>query len=819
MGKKKKKGKTSASGQDHNEPNFHTSSTTEWVSGETRKFVALSLSNEETKSRGSQQTSPTKARQLASARKLKQHDAVGICQQYFLHSHMHLGQLLRVTYNATNTSPSRDGGDTATDTKESNTRACICVAWPLPTFPMNSVLMHDEIFNNLQIESGDQVKIERLDNDIVAYPAETVNLELQDIQLLSLVERMNTSEPYKSYVKGILLGRRFQASQNFSATYEGNLLQFLIRPLSDVHVTDDDFTLYEVQKETILEFTRPSSLNEPLEEIMEEKAKGYKYIGGLSKEIEIIRDMLELPKHTELLSQYGLTPPSGLLLVGPPGTGKTLLATTAAREAGAYTICINGPEVLSKFYGETERRLRDIFAKARKNAPALIFIDEIDSLCPARDQTPNELEKRIVATLLSLMDGVSTGSLDGLNRANKHVLVIGATNRPNALDPAVRRPGRFDRELEIGIPSATGRFEILKAILQDVPNGISDEDIRAIAGITHGYVGADLNAVCMEAAVSAVRHVNDSSNSDEESQIRLSLDDLRAGLKEVRPSAMREIVLDVPQVRWGDIGGQENVKDKLKEAVDWPLLHPEAFKRMGIRPPRGVLLYGPPGCSKTMMAKALATESSLNFIAVKGPELFSKWVGESEKAVQSVFKKARAASPAIVFFDEIDALAVRRGSDDNKGSGVKERVLAQLLAEMDGVEELKNVIVLAATNRPDLVDPALLRPGRIDRIIYIGLPDLPSRKRIFEIQFEKMAFEKTLDPQLFAERTEGYSGADIVAVCREAGMIAVSEDPQNASEIRASHLDKALKSVTASTPQELLEFYNKYQEEQRKSKK
>ncbi|XP_029021832.1 ribosome biogenesis protein SPATA5 [Betta splendens] len=428
----------------------------------------------------------------------------------------------------------------------------------------------------------------------------------------------------------------------------------------------------------------------------------YGMIGGLSSQLDVIRETIELPlKHPELFSTYGIQPPRGVLLYGPPGTGKTMIGRAIANEVGAHMVVINGPEIMSKFYGETEARLRQVFTEAAQRKPAIVFIDELDALCPKRESAQNEVEKRVVASLLTLMDGIGSEGHSG------QLLVLGATNRPHALDPALRRPGRFDKELEVGVPSASGRADILLKQLSSVPCSASADELTQLADAAHGYVGADLAAICKEAGLHALRRALSASPQASDRQlmgsVTVTLQDLQWALTVVKPSAMREVAIDVPKVRWSDVGGMEEVKLKLKQAVEWPLTHPEAFTRMGIQPPKGVLLYGPPGCSKTMIAKALANESGLNFLAVKGPELLSKYVGESERAVRAVFRKARAVAPSIVFFDEIDALAGSRGSSSSSG-GVGDRVLAQLLTEMDGIEQLRDVTVLAATNRPDMID-------------------------------------------------------------------------------------------------------------------
>ncbi|XP_055406532.1 ATPase family gene 2 protein homolog A isoform X9 [Bubalus kerabau] len=428
----------------------------------------------------------------------------------------------------------------------------------------------------------------------------------------------------------------------------------------------------------------------------------YDMIGGLNSQLKEIREIIELPlKQPELFKSYGIPPPRGVLLYGPPGTGKTMIARAVANEVGAYVSVINGPEIISKFYGETEARLRQIFAEATLRHPSIIFIDELDALCPKREGAQNEVEKRVVASLLTLMDGIGSEGSEG------QVLVLGATNRPHALDAALRRPGRFDKEIEIGVPNAQDRLDILQKLLRRVPHLLTEAELLQLANSVHGYVGADLKALCNEAGLHALRRVLRKQPNLPDSKmaglVKITLKDFLQGMNDIRPSAMREVAVDVPNVSWSDIGGLENVKLKLKQAVEWPLKHPESFTQMGIQPPKGVLLYGPPGCSKTMIAKALANESGLNFLAIKGPELMNKYVGESERAVREIFRKARAVAPSIIFFDELDALAVERGSSSGAGN-VADRVLAQLLTEMDGIEQLKNVTVLAATNRPDRID-------------------------------------------------------------------------------------------------------------------
>ncbi|NXT17833.1 SPAT5 protein, partial [Syrrhaptes paradoxus] len=490
----------------------------------------------------------------------------------------------------------------------------------------------------------------------------------------------------------------------------------------------------------------------------------YDMIGGLSSQLKTVRETIELPmKQPELFKSYGIPPPRGVLLYGPPGTGKTMIAKAIANEVGAHVTVINGPEIISKFYGESESRLRQIFAEASLRRPSIIFIDELDALCPKREGAQNEVEKRIVASLLTLMDGIGSEGSEG------QLLVLGATNRPHALDAALRRPGRFDKEIEIGIPNAQDRLDILQKLLKKVPNSLTAAELVQLADSAHGYVGADLAALCKEAGLYALRRALGKRpnllDNEVAGSVMITFNDFLQGMNDVRPSAMREVAVDVPKVSWSDIGGLEDVKLKLKQAVEWPLKHPDSFTRMGVQPPKGVLLYGPPGCSKTMIAKALAHESGLNFLAVKVGHLVLHFLN----SCVTIFRKARAVSPSVLFFDEIDALAVERGNSSGAGN-VADRVLAQLLTEMDGIEQLKDVTVLAATNRPDMIDKALLRPGRIDRIIYVPLPDAATRGEIFKLHFRSMPISDEVSLAELVQHTQKYSGAEVklsehVCVC------------------------------------------------------
>ncbi len=527
----------------------------------------------------------------------------------------------------------------------------------------------------------------------------------------------------------------------------------------------------------------------------------YEDIGGLHDEIRKVREMIELPlRHPEIFERLGVEAPKGVLLHGPPGTGKTLLAKAVANETNATFFAISGPEIMSKFYGQSEENLREIFEKADENAPSIIFIDEIDSIAPKRDEVVGEVERRVVAQLLSLMDGL---------KGRGKVVVIGATNRPNALDPALRRPGRFDREIEIGIPDKDGRLEILQVHTRGMPLA-KDVELPKLAELTHGYVGADLEALCKEAAMRALRRVVPEMDLEAD-QISLEVlrklivgrEDFMQAFREMEPSTMREVFVESPNVRWEHIGGLHEAKQELQESVEWPLKYGKVFQHAGAEPPKGVLLFGPPGTGKTLLAKAVATEAEANFISVRGPEFLSKWVGESERAVRETFRKAKQAAPCVIFFDEIDSVTPARGTGSD--SRVTERVISQMLVELDGLEELHNVTLIAATNRPDLLDPALLRPGRIDRMIYVPPPDLEARREIFRIHTEGKPLGGDVDLDDMAETTQNFTGADIEALCNEASMLAIRDYIQNGGSledesvktlnIQREHFDRAMEKV------------------------
>ncbi len=653
--------------------------------------------------------------------------------------------------------------------------------------------------NNAGVGIDDRVRVRKVE----AKPAEKVTLApTEPVRLMG----------GEAYLLRLLEGRPVTRGQKIRVELFGHTLTFVVTATKPAGVVI-------VSRNTAIELKE-----KPVEGV--ERAVPnvtYEDIGGLKRELRLVREMIELPlKHPELFQRLGIDPPKGVLLYGPPGTGKTLIAKAVANEVNAHFISISGPEIMSKYYGESEQRLREIFEEAKENAPSIIFIDEIDSIAPKREEVTGEVERRVVAQLLALMDGLE---------ARGDVIVIAATNRPDAIDPALRRPGRFDREIEIGVPDKEGRKEILEIHTRGMPLA-EDVDLDELAELTIGFVGADLEALCKEAAMHALRSRMEKGEIDIEAEeipeevlenLKVTREDFLEALKNIEPSAMREVLVEVPNVKWSDIGGLDKAKQELMEAVEWPLKYPEVFNAANIKPPKGILLYGPPGTGKTLLAKAVANESNANFISVKGPELLSKWVGESEKHVREMFRKARQVAPCVIFFDEIDSLAPRRGSSAD--SHVTERVVSQLLTELDGLEELKDVVVIAATNRPDIVDPALLRPGRIERHIYIPPPDKEARKEIFKIHLRGKPLAEDVSIDELAEKTEGYTGADIEAVCREAGMLAIREaikpgmSKEEAKEvakklkITKKHFEKALEKVKPSMTKEDIEAYEKIVED------
>jgi transitional endoplasmic reticulum ATPase len=604
----------------------------------------------------------------------------------------------------------------------------------------------------------------------------------------------------EEYVQTVLNGRVVAKGDIFQLNVMGNRIELMVTgfvpsgPAALISESTRIIISEKPVKENVASFGRVS----------------YEDIGGLEEEVRKVREMIELPlKHPELFERLGVEAPKGVLLHGPPGTGKTLLARAVASEVNANFYSIGGPEIMSKFYGESEERLREIFKQAEENAPSIIFIDEIDSIAPKRDEVTGETERRVVAQLLALMDGLESRG---------KVVVIGATNRPNALDPALRRPGRFDREIEISVPNRKGRLEILSIHTRGMPLD-KDVDLEKLADLTHGYVGADLLALCKEAAMRSLRRVlpgidveSDTIPSEVLRSLTVRMDDFMSALREMSPSGLREVLVERPNVSWDDIGGLEDVKQELQQAIEWPLKYGSAFRHLDLQPPKGILLHGPPGTGKTLLAKAVAHESQANFINVKGPEFLSKWVGESEKAVRETFRKARQAAPCVVFIDEIDAVVPIRGSGVGDAQ-VTERVVSQLLTELDGLEELQGVSVIAATNRPDIIDPALLRPGRFDRLIYVPPPDLEARKSILRIHTRRKPLGPDVNLDRLAERLENYTGAEIAAICSQAAMAAlkefvekhggIKEEKINELVINSRHFEEAIEKVSPLTKEEL----------------
>ncbi len=642
---------------------------------------------------------------------------------------------------------------------------------------------------NVGVSLGDKVEVRK---------AEVLQAERVTIApIISEGHKISFGQGIENFVKRGLLKRPLNKGDVVivpGIALMGGALPFMVintAPKGVVQINDD--TIVEMKEEPV----REGEVLTP--------TVTYEDIGGLKEELMKVREMIELPlKHAELFERLGIDPPKGVLLYGPPGTGKTLIAKAVANEAGANFYSIQGPEIMSKYYGQSEERLREKFEEAQKNAPSVLFIDELDSIAPKREEVTGEVERRVVAQLLTLMDGLS---------GRGQVIVIGATNRDEAIDPALRRPGRFDREIEIGVPDRNGRKEVLQIHTRGMPFEGAEEErdtlLGELADVTHGFVGADLAALAREAAMKALRRYLPDIDLEKPipaetlEKMRVLPEDFKNALKEVEPSAMREVLVEIPKVNWTDVGGLADVKLKLREAVEMPLKDPDAFKRMGIKPPRGILLYGPPGSGKTLLAKAVANESEANFISIKGPEVMSKWVGESEKAVRTIFKKAKQVAPCIVFLDELDAIAHRRGFDND--SGVSERVVNQLLTSMDGLETLEGVVVVGATNRPDMVDPALLRTGRFDRILLVPAPDKSARLEILKVHTKGMPLEN-VDLDELAEELDGYTGADIEGLCREAAMVALREK-KDARKVQMTHFQEAMKVVRPSLDEETVKFY------------
>ena len=535
-------------------------------------------------------------------------------------------------------------------------------------------------------------------------------------------------------------------------------------------------------------------------------------MGGLNTQIKLLEDLIAFPfTFPSLFNRCGIASPKGIIIYGESGTGKTELVHGFVNKLNVYNATINGPELTSKFHGETEQKLRDLFNKTKSKAPSILIIDEFDAICPSRTSSSSEPEKRVVATLLTLLDSIQKDDI---------FVVIAITSKLEQIDMALRRPGRFDREIEISVPNASERCDILQKLICGCKHSLSDEDIVDLSTVTHGYVGSDLSALVKEAGMIAMKGTstnqglspltNENQNIEDFVQtFSITIGNFRSAMCNVRPSAMKAVMIDIPKVFWTDIGGQHSVKQKMKEAIEWPLKHPDVFKRLGITPPRGLLMYGPPGCSKTLIAKALATESGLNFISIKGPELFNKYLGESERAIRDVFRKARVSAPSIIFFDEIDAVGVQRSNKDSGSNNVGDRVLAQLLTELDGVESLEGVIIIAATNRPDIIDPALLRPGRIDRLVYVPLPDDNTRKEIFEIQFRSIPISNDVELDTMVAMSARYSGAEICSLCREAAMCALRENFE-CNEVSLRHFENIFSQLKPAISAESISFYDDF---------
>ncbi|NMA44883.1 MAG: CDC48 family AAA ATPase [Candidatus Diapherotrites archaeon] len=662
------------------------------------------------------------------------------------------------------------------------------IVWPARTDDEGKKIIRADSFirHNAGVALGDKVKVSK------GVPQEAKRITLAPIEEVRII-----ASGYERILKKSFLGRPLTIGDNVWVSVFGS--GFIYR-------------VVETQPRTIVKVTDATQFvlkEKPVKDSLESVPKvAYEDIGGLDEQVKKVREMVELPmKHPELFQKLGIVPPKGVLLHGPPGTGKTLLAKAVANEAQVHFISISAPEIMGKFVGEAEERIRNLFKEAKENGHSIIFIDEIDAIAPKRDEVVGEVERRVVAQLLSLLDGLE---------ARGEVIVMAATNRVNSIDEALRRPGRFDREIEIGIPDKRSRKQILSIHTRGMPLS-EDVDLAYFADLTHGFVGADLNALAKEAAMKSLRRYLPEINLQDETlspevleKLEIKKEDFVEALKDVQPSALREVAIEIPNVKWSDIGSLDLVKQELKQTIEWPLKKPHAFKEMGINPPKGVLLYGPPGTGKTMLAKAIATETESNFISIKGPELLSMWVGESEKGVRKIFRKARQVAPCIIFFDEFDALAPKRGGQ--VGSNYSEKIVNQLLTEIDGVEALKDVVIIAATNRPDLIDPALLRSGRIDKLIMVPAPDEKSREQILKVITKKVKISNDVDIKELAKKTKGFSGADLDGLIREAALLVLSENKLKPAPITKKHIDQILEKLVPTIDEETEKAYDKFKE-------
>ncbi len=661
-------------------------------------------------------------------------------------------------------------------------RATVATAWPADPDDSwsGAVRIDGQTRKNGNVSIDDFVSVRKSDAKMA-----------RSVTLAPVGSKLVIDPDFCEFVKNRLKGFALTEGDDVTVVILGSPILFnVVKAIPKPVVKVDQMTKLTISNQAIPEKKRGTTVS-------------YEEIGGLKSEIRRLREIAEIPlRHPEVFQRLGVEPPSGIMLYGPPGCGKTLLAKALASEVEANFLVVNGPEIMNKYYGETEGRLREIFKEAKENAPSIIFIDEIDAIAPKREEVFGDVEKRVVAQLLALMDGLAERG---------DVIVIGATNRPDSIDPALRRPGRFDREIEIGVPNAEGRLEVLQIHTRGMPLA-KDVDLARLSSELHGYTGADLRALCREAALKALRRFLPEIEYEGEQispeildAMSVSSQDFREARKEIVPTALREFYVEVPSVPWSSIGGLEDLKKKLQENVIWALKKPETFQKVGVKPPKGVLMYGPPGCGKTLLARALATESGANFITVRGPEVLSKWVGESEKAIREIFRKAKSSTPCIILFDEIDSIAAGRGFG-GEDSGVGERVLSQMLTEMDSIPPHGDVFVIGATNRPDLLDISLLRPGRLDLLIYIRPPDLKAREEIMRIITQKMPTAKDVSIEEVAKKTEGYSGADLEAVCREAGIGALRRS-ESSPIVTQADFESALTSIKPSISKEVEDWY------------